>query len=115
MGRSYYIASCVFTSRFPALSLRIQDCVTARFGMPVVRCCVPRYKLAEFESRMPEGDCRERWRALPDSGENRTHNCKKKIVWGGGEPQTLCDFCFQLLNTPKYCFHFRLYFYLRCI
>ena len=88
MGRSFYIASCVFTARFPALSLRIQDCVTARFGMPVVRCCVPRYKLAEFESRMPEGDCRERWRALPDSGD----------FFAGDDVYSLCHNCNNIIE-----------------
>lgn len=68
MAKHYYITSCVFTSRFPELSQRIQDYVTKRFGFEIVRCCVPSYKLSFFEERMPEGELRECWKALPDSG-----------------------------------------------
>lgn len=83
----YYIASCVFTSQFPELSARIRDYVAGRFGMPAVRCCVPRYKLADFEGRMPEGELREAWRALPDSAAfaagddvySLCHNCNNII------------------------------------
>ena len=84
---SYYIASCVFTAQFPALSQRIQAYVRDRFGFEVVRCCVPRYKLKEFEGRMPEGELREAWTALPDSGAfapgddvySLCHNCNNII------------------------------------
>ena len=83
----YYIASCVFTSQFPELSLRIQDYVRERFGFTVVRCCVPRYKLREFEEKMPEGCLREHWSNLPDSGlfsegdrvYSLCHNCNNII------------------------------------
>ena len=83
----YYIASCVFTSQFPELSLRIQDYVRERFGLAVVRCCVPSYKLREFEGKMPEGRLRESWSSLPDSGAftegdrvwSLCHNCNNII------------------------------------
>lgn len=83
----YYIASCVFTSQFPELSRRIQDYVQDRFGLTVVRCCVPKYKLREFEEKMPEGNLRECWRRLPDSGVftegdrvfSLCHNCNNII------------------------------------
>lgn len=83
----YYIASCVFTSQFPELSLRIQDYVRDRFGFTVVRCCVPKYKLREFEEKMPEGKLRECWSSLPDSAlfsegdrvYSLCHNCNNII------------------------------------
>ena len=79
----YYIASCVFTSRFPALSQKIQDTIQDRYGLRVVRCCVGNYKLREFEEKMPEGESRSHWASLPDSGDFRSgdrvfslcHNC----------------------------------------
>ena len=82
----YYIASCVFTSKFPLLSRRIQDYARAR-GLGVVRCCVPRYKIREFEEKMPEGELRDAWRALPDSAAfasgdrvySLCHNCNNII------------------------------------
>ena len=80
---SYYIASCVFTSKFPILSARVQDYITSRWQMPIVRCCVPRYRIKDFEAQMPEGPLRDRWASLPDSGDfspgsvtySLCHNC----------------------------------------
>ena len=48
----YYIASCVFTSQFPKLSFRICDIVQEHYDLRVVRCCVPRYKIKDFEERI---------------------------------------------------------------
>ena len=83
----YYIASCVFTSRFPKLSLRIQKFVKERYGLQVVRCCVPKYKIRDFEERMPEGELRKAWSSLPDCGAftpedeiySLCHNCNNMI------------------------------------
>lgn len=83
----YYIASCVFTSQFPELSLRIQDYIKDRYGFTVVRCCIPKYKIREFEEKMPEGKLRECWSRLPDScvfkeGDqvfSLCHNCSNII------------------------------------
>ena len=82
-----YIASCVFTSQFPELSLRIQNYVKDRFDLKVVRCCVPRYKIQEFEDKMPEGKYRTHWSDLPDSAPfsaddevySLCHNCNNII------------------------------------
>ena len=87
MGNRWYIASCVFTAQFPELSARIQRCVAERYGIPTVRCCVKRYKIREFEERMPEGPLREAWAALPDSADfapgdevfSLCHNCNNII------------------------------------
>ena len=59
MGREYYIASCVFTSQFPELSSRIRRYVSERYGMEIVRCCIPKYQVREFEEKMPAGALRE--------------------------------------------------------
>ena len=84
---NYYIASCVFTSQFPELSSRIQSYIRKRFEMDIVRCCVPVYKIRDFEERMPEGSFRERWASLPDSADFKPgdeiyslcHNCNNII------------------------------------
>ncbi len=86
MGKDYYIASCVFTARFPELSRSIRAYAAGR-GLEPVRCCVPSYKLRQFEEQMPEGGLREAWRALPDSADLRPgdrvwslcHNCNNII------------------------------------
>ncbi len=83
----YYVASCVYTSQFPESSQRIQNYVRERWGFDIVRCCVPKYKLREFENRMPEGPLRDSWASLPDScafqpGDavySLCHNCNNII------------------------------------
>lgn len=83
----YYIASCVFTSQFPELSFRIQEYIRERFGFTIVRCCVPSYKIKEFEEKMPKGSIRDCWSSLPDSGifqegdriYSLCHNCNNII------------------------------------
>lgn len=87
MANSYYIASCVFTSQFPELSYKIQKYIETRFSMPIVRCCFPKYKLKEFEEKMPEGLLRDTWSSLPDCAPfepgdtvySLCHNCSNII------------------------------------
>ena len=63
MSQKFFVASCVFTEEFPALSRKVQAYVRKRFNLPIIRCCVDKYKVAEFEQRMPE-DYRAEWRAI---------------------------------------------------
>jgi len=85
--KSYYIASCVFTSQFPERSLRIREYIQDRWGYECVRCCVPKYKIRQFEEKMPEGSLRQAWSSLPDSGIFKSgdavyslcHNCNNII------------------------------------
>lgn len=87
MGKQYYIASCNFTAHFPKTSLKVQEYVRERWGYPVVRCCVPRYKLKEFEGKMPEGKYRDAWCDLKDCADfqpgdlvfSPCHNCNNII------------------------------------
>ena len=87
MANTYYIASCVFTAQFPTLSFRIQKYIETRFSIPIARCCFPKYKLKEFEEKMPEGAVRDAWRGLPDSAPlqpgdtvySLCHNCSNII------------------------------------
>ena len=83
----YYIASCVFTTRFPLLSARIQAYIRRRFpAMTVVRCCVPNYKIRQFTDALPE-EQRAAWTALPDcaafaAGDtvySLCHNCSNIV------------------------------------
>ena len=63
MKDHFYIASCVFTEGEPVLSQKIQRYITARFDMPSIRCCVDKYKVEEFEQRMPDW-YRPQWQAI---------------------------------------------------
>lgn len=64
---NYYIASCVFTSKYPELSKRIQDYVASKDGIDIVRCCVPGWKKQIYEEKMPDGELTENWKSLPQS------------------------------------------------
>ena len=88
MLKTYYIASCVFTSRFPSLSMRIREYVDEHFGCEIVRCCVPKYKIRDFEDKMPEGKFRDLWRQLPDSGQFES----------GDEVYSLCHNCNNIIE-----------------
>ena len=63
MEQKFFVAGCVFTEDNPALSRRVQAYVRERFNLPIIRCCVDKYKVAEFEQRMPD-DYRDEWRAI---------------------------------------------------
>lgn len=77
-----YVASCVFTQNYPELSIQIQKYLEKRFNMQIIRCCVPNYKIKEFEDSMPDW-MRQQWKNLPSyqefSNENTMvyvcHNC----------------------------------------
>lgn len=77
-----YVASCVFTKNYPELSMRIQKYLKERFNMQIIRCCVPNYKIKEFEDSMPDW-MRPQWKNIPSykefSKENTMvyvcHNC----------------------------------------
>lgn len=85
-AQSHYIASCVFTSKYPELSEKIQSYVAGRFGIPVVRCCVPHYRFEYFNGQMPT-EYRSKWSGLPDCGDyapgdtvySLCHNCSAII------------------------------------
>lgn len=87
----YYIASCVFTSQFPELSLKIQNYIRDRFGFSVVRCCIPKYKLREYEEKMPEGHLRNCWSSLPDSN----------IFTEGDSVYSLCHNCNNIIEEMR--------------
>lgn len=88
MSQRYFIASCVFTSKFPELSFQIQDYMNKRWGFPIVRCCVPKYKLKSFTEKMPEGQLRTRWSNLADSGK----------LQPGAEVYSLCHNCNNIVE-----------------
>ena len=65
--KSYYIASCLFTARFPEVSLAIQHYIEKRHNIQIVRCCIPNFRVKPNEERIPSGDAREAWKKLPVS------------------------------------------------
>lgn len=90
MSQSYYIASCVFTSKFPELSKVIQRYIHDRYGMQIVRCCVPKYDLKRFREQMPE-DYRDKWESMPDCAD----------FLPGDTVYSLCHNCAAILEESK--------------
>ena len=64
---NYYIASCVFTSKYPALSRKILNYVASIDNIAIVRCCVPGWKKKIYEEKMAECGLAEMWNDLPQS------------------------------------------------
>lgn len=90
MQQSYYIASCVFTSKYPELSRVIQQYIHNRYGMQIVRCCVPKYDLQRFKEQMPE-DYRDKWDSIPDCADFQS----------GDTIYSLCHNCSAILEESK--------------
>ena len=63
MEKRFFVASCVFTEGEPELSRKVQTYVKERFSLPIIRCCVEKYKVQEFEERMPEW-YRDEWKNI---------------------------------------------------
>lgn len=86
----YYIASCVFTSRFPQLSFRILDYIRKKGELEIVRCCVMHYRENDFINMMPD-DLKEAWAGYPSSAEFQPGD----IVY------SLCHNCTAILDEWK--------------
>lgn len=87
-GRQYYIASCLFTARFPETSKKIQEYIKTKSGIKTVRCCLPDYRVKKNEKRIPESNVRDAWKLLPVSAEFKSgdtvfsvcHNCTNIVA-----------------------------------
>lgn len=90
MGK-YYIASCVFSTQFPKLSMTIQNYVREHLDLTPVRCCIPKYKLKEFVEKMPAGELRNKWQSLPDSADFKD----------GDEVYSLCHNCNNIIEEMR--------------
>ena len=62
LDKKFFVAGCVFTKEYTALSKKVCDYLRGK-SVPIIRCCVDKYKVAEFENRMPE-NYRDEWRAI---------------------------------------------------
>lgn len=106
MKQKFYIASCVFTEEYPELSEKIQKYVTEKFSLPVIRCCVPNYKVEEFENRMPE-NYRGVWKKIlhyknfpPGSTMvSLCHNCS--AIFEERHPEILRQSLWELILSDK--------------
>lgn len=78
----FYVAGCVFTRENPEVSEKIQNYISNRYQFPIIRCCVSKYKVLEFEKAMPEWYI-DKWKEIPHFNEfedgstmvSICHNC----------------------------------------
>lgn len=85
--KKYYIASCLFTARFPELSLRVQAYLKTKPEIEIVRCCLPKFRVTENAERIPDKRTRKAWLSLTpwaewqpgDIAYSICHNCTNII------------------------------------
>ena len=106
MNQKFYVASCVFTENFPALSRKVQAYIRERFDLPIIRCCVKNYKVAEFEARMPK-NYRDEWREIKHfekfpAGSTMVsicHNCS--AIFEEQHPEILRESIWELILSDE--------------
>lgn len=102
----FYVASCVFTEGEPDLSRKVQNYIRERFNLPIIRCCVDKYKVLAFEERMP-ADYREEWRAIKHfekfpAGSTMIsicHNCS--AIFEERHPEILRESIWELILSDE--------------
>lgn len=105
MGERFFVASCVFTEGEPELSRKVQVYVKERFSLPIIRCCVAKYKVQEFEERMPEW-YRDEWKSIKhfeDFPADSTmvsicHNCS--AIFEERHPEIQRQSIWELIFSP---------------
>lgn len=91
MSKTYYIASCLFTARFPETSIKIQKYVENRSDIEILRCCIPNFRIKENTERIPDENVREAWKKLPVSAE----------IEPGDTVYSLCHNCTNILDEQR--------------
>ena len=107
---SVYIVSCVFTREEPELSAAIQNYLNTKFKIPMMRCCVPNFKVEEFTQAMPEW-LRQSWKDVPQyievTADNTIiyicHNCA--AIFEETKPETSRISLWEFILNDKD-FHF---------
>ncbi len=106
MKENYYIASCIFTAWHTELSEKIQEYVKKRFGMTIVRCCMPNFKVEEYAGEMPE--CyQNKWLSMPNTLDFSNvdtictvcHNCANLIK--DTHPDIKCNSLMELILSDE--------------
>lgn len=101
---TYYIASCMFTAKFPELSLKIQNYIKTKPDIKLVRCCIPDYRVEFNTNRISNSEVQEAWKQLPisevfqpeDTIISVCHNCTNIVEeWRGAHAISLWEFIDQ--------------------
>jgi len=90
-----YIASCVLSREYPSISRKAISYMEQR-GIPLMRCCVDKYKVREFEEAMDESIA-EKWKSIShflgmeegDTIISACHNCTNILMETRPEIRTM--------------------------
>lgn len=82
-SNKYYIASCLFTARFPQTSLKIQKYIATKSELTTIRCCLKNFRIKQNTDRIPDETVRNAWANLPPCADFKPgdityslcHNC----------------------------------------
>ena len=103
MEQKFYVAGCVFTEEYPALSEKICAYVRERFKMPIIRCCVDKYKVSEFEQRISADFWREleHFKKFPADSTmiSICHNCS--AIFEERHPEIHCESIWELILSDE--------------
>lgn len=105
----YYVASCMFTAKFPELSLRIQHYIKSKHDIQMIRCCIPNYRVDFNTNRISKGDVQRAWKQLAvsevfqpeDTVISVCHNCTNIVEeWRGANVVSLWEIIDQDPTFP---------------
>lgn len=102
----FYVASCAFTELYPELSFKVQDYIRERFNLPIIRCCVPNFRVADCDNRVPES-LRDRWRNVKHYEKfsvgstliSICHNCS--AIYEESRPEILRESIWELILSDE--------------
>lgn len=106
MSKKFYVAACAFTEQYPALSRKIQAYVRERFNLPIIRCCVPNFRVADCDNRVPDW-YRDEWRTVKhfekfsagDTLVSICHNCS--AIYEESRPEIQRESIWELILTDE--------------
>ena len=89
--KKYYIASCLFTARFPQISLKIQKYIESKPELTTVRCCLKNFRIKQNTDRITDETVRAAWADLPPSADFKP----------GDIAYSLCHNCTNIVEEPN--------------
>lgn len=87
----YFVSGCMFAAQFPYLNLKIRNYLAASHDLTLLRCCVPGWKVKDYEEIMSEGVLRDSWKAMPHTANFQP----------GDEVWSLCHNCSNIIEEMR--------------
>ena len=105
MDEKFFVASCVFTEEYPELSRKVQKYISEK-NLPIIRCCVPNFRVADCDNRVPE-DFRDDWKKVKHYEKfpagstliSICHNCS--AIYEESRPEIQRESIWELILADK--------------